>query len=233
MDRALWTIILLASVTPANADPVCQPVLELAADRSGVARIRWELVERAGATAFDMRLPWDLLERQADGSMLVKIGPPTFGKTKRAPRWPRNGVAMFLLDPRNRDHDWKVWVPPDSPPGARDVLEQMLSPHYMVGVGIVRLPTAPVAVGASWGFDEPTIGGVRTHVGYRLVSCTSTRARIAITEDTTVESSPARETVRGEIDYAFSDPLPVSGWLRIDARRADGTTATSTVHFGD
>lgn len=219
----------------ATADGAWPLKLALTADRAGEARIRFEQIDDGEARpVVDMRLPWKLVKAMGDGTMQVRLGPPTFpaAATTTPPPWPAGSSAIFQLDPLDRDSRWKTDVAADAPFGAKLILEKALLVRYATGAGIVAFPAAPVRVGETWNVDEPPAGGVHTHRQSRLVSCDGRRARIAIAEDSTVDDSPASEHVKGEIDYALDQPLPVGGWLRIESRLADGRQRTLAYLFG-
>jgi hypothetical protein len=206
--------------------------LQLAGGRAGRLLIHWEHQQPGSdPLTVDMDMPWQVVERRPDGNARVSLGPPTFPGMARPPRWPRGATASFLLDPLDRDRAWDIVVPPDAEPGAAEGLRQALSPRYLTGVGIVRFPTTTVSVGEVWSLDDPH-RGIRTHFEYRLVSGDHRHVRIAVAEESTVDGSSARETIRGEIDYALDQPLPLAGWLRIEARRSDGATISSRLRFG-
>lgn len=235
--RSLPLLAVLVAVPVAApvfaAHDACPLKLDLTVGKRGTARIRWQLAEGGKTRDVDMRLPWQVAAKQTDGSMRVIIGPASFPGATKPPAWPKDGVASFALDAYDLDTDWATSVPKDAPADAREVLQQMLSVRYVTSVGIVHFRAAPVAVGGSWSYDEPVLGGVHTHKAYRVVSCGKSRARIAVAEDSTVDGSPARETIRGEVEYALDQPLPVGGWLRVEARRPDGSTVTSSFKLGD
>jgi hypothetical protein len=222
-----------APLATATADGAWPLKLALAADRTGEARIRFELIEDGEARpVVDMRLPWKLVKPMGDGTVQVRLGPPTFPGATTPPPWPAGSSAIFQLDPLDHDSRWKTEVAADAPFGAKVILEKALLVRYTTGAGIVAFPTAPVRVGESWNVDEPPAGGVHTHRQSRLVSCDGRRARVAIAEDSTVDDSPASEHVKGELDYALDQPLPVGGWLRIESRLADGHQRTLAYLFG-
>lgn len=165
----------------------------------------------------DMHLPWTIDHVGAGGTASVRIGPPTF--SGKAPPWPKGGYAEFELSPDNRDHDWTTGLPPGAPADEMTRLQEILSPQYSTAVGIVRLPSAPVEVGASWSREEREhdAGGLLvTRYAYRLLERSGKRIRVAIDQSTQREGGDKPvtiETVRGEVAYELGKPLPVGGWL--------------------
>jgi hypothetical protein len=207
--------------------------LALVPERSGETRIRYELIEDGEAyPVLDMHLPWKVLQSMGDGTTQIRLGPPTFPGAQTPPPWPAGSTALFQLDPLDHASRWKTAVASDAPFGAKLILEKALLVRYFHGAGIVALPAAPVRVGETWSFDEPPAGGVHTHRQSRLVFSDGKRARVAISEDSTVDDSPASEHVKGEVEYALDQPLPVGGWLRIESHLADGHQRTLAYLYG-
>ncbi|HEX4461346.1 MAG TPA: hypothetical protein VIA18_25370 [Polyangia bacterium] len=207
--------------------------LQLLPAQTGEARIRYELIEDGTAQpVIDMHLPWKILRTMADGTTQVGLGPPTFpGAT--TPAWPAGSTVTLQLDAYDRDSHWMPRADFHSPVEAQLALEKALLVRYATGAGIIALPTTPTKVGGTWDADDPPAGGVHTHRQSKLLSFDGERARIAVTEDSTVDDSPASEHVRGEIVYALDQPLPVGGWLRIESHLADGHQRTIAYLYGN
>ncbi len=209
--------------------------LQLTPGRTGEARIRYELIEDGTAQpVIDMHLPWKILRTMADGTTQVGLGPPTFpGAT--TPAWPAGSTVTLQLDALDRDSHWMPRADFHAPVEAQLALENALRVRYATGAGIIAFPTTPIHAGDTWSADDPPAGGVHTHRQSKLLSLDGDgkRARIAITEDSTVDDSTASEHVKGEIVYALDEPLPVGGWLRIESRLADGHQRTIAYLYGN
>ena len=205
--------------------------LQLLPNETGEARIRYELIEDGTAQpVIDMHLPWKILRAMGDGTTQVGLGPPTF---PGATAWPPGSTVTLQLDAYDHDSRWMPRADFHAPVEAQLALEAALRVRYATGAGIVALPTAPTPVGGTWDVDDPPAGGVHTHRQSKLLSFDGERARIAVTEDSTVDDSPASEHVKGEIVYAMNQPLPVGGWLRIESRLADGHQRTIAYLYGN
>src|SRR5262249_11091919 len=140
--------------------------------------------------------------------------------TGRLPRWPTGGDAMFDLAADDRDRNWTTGLPPHAPPGEMKRLQELLSPQYSTAVGIVRLPATAVSTGGEWSFEEHEAGadGRRlTRYAYRLLARDGKRIHVAVAQSTRrddgARTAATVQTVRGEVEYALDQPLPVGGWL--------------------
>jgi hypothetical protein len=169
----------------------------------------------------------------ADGTTQVGLGPPTFPGATTTPAWPAGSTVTLQLDAYDHDSHWMPRADFHAPVEAQLALEKALLVRYATGAGIIALPTTPTKVGDTWDADDPPAGGVHTHRQSKLLSFDGERARIAVTEDSTVDDSPASEHIKGEIVYALDQPLPIGGWLRIESHHADGHQRTIAYLYGN